>query len=115
MRVANSAEISVLEWRDKLVCSQCGGHHVDMVVTGTERRIGCDTEELADGHAEAPARGDRASLQDGARGQRLGTAQARGVDGPRRAPARTGAAAYPVLSRIKFGEPVGINLHKMSA
>ncbi len=39
-------------------------------------------------------------------------AQARGVDGPRRAPTRTGAAAYPVLSRIKFGEPVGTNLLK---
>jgi hypothetical protein len=32
------AETSVLAWRDKLVCSQCGGRHVDMVVTGTKRR-----------------------------------------------------------------------------
>jgi len=31
------AETSVLEWRDKLVCSRCGGRHVDMVVTGTRR------------------------------------------------------------------------------
>ena len=28
---------SILEWRDKLVCSRCGGRHVDMVVTGTRR------------------------------------------------------------------------------
>jgi len=32
------AETSVLEWRDKLVCSRCGGRHVEMVVSGTERR-----------------------------------------------------------------------------
>jgi hypothetical protein len=32
------AETSVLDWRDRLVCSQCGGRAVDMVVTGTERR-----------------------------------------------------------------------------
>jgi hypothetical protein len=31
------AEISVLEWRDKLVCSRCGGRQIDMVVTGTRR------------------------------------------------------------------------------
>jgi hypothetical protein len=28
----------VLDWRDRLVCSQCGSREVDMVVTGTERR-----------------------------------------------------------------------------
>ena len=32
------AETSILEWREKLVCSQCGGRHADMVVSGTERR-----------------------------------------------------------------------------
>jgi hypothetical protein len=29
---------SVLEWRDRLVCSRCGSRTTDMVVTGTERR-----------------------------------------------------------------------------
>jgi Zn finger protein HypA/HybF involved in hydrogenase expression len=32
------AEITVPEWRDRLFCSRCGSRHVDMVVTGTERR-----------------------------------------------------------------------------
>jgi hypothetical protein len=27
----------VLEWRERLVCSQCGGRQVDMVVTGERR------------------------------------------------------------------------------
>ena len=31
-------ETSVLEWRDKLVCSRCGSREIDMVVSGTERR-----------------------------------------------------------------------------
>jgi hypothetical protein len=31
------AETSVLNWRDRLVCSRCGGHEIDMVVTGTRR------------------------------------------------------------------------------
>jgi hypothetical protein len=31
------AETPVLDWREKLVCSKCGGRHVDMVVTGTKR------------------------------------------------------------------------------
>jgi hypothetical protein len=31
------AETSVLDWREKLVCSKCGGRQVDMVVTGTKR------------------------------------------------------------------------------
>jgi hypothetical protein len=33
------AETTVLDRRDRLICSQCGSRHVDMVVTGTERRI----------------------------------------------------------------------------
>jgi hypothetical protein len=33
------AEMPVLEWRERLVCSQCGGRPVDMVVSGTERRL----------------------------------------------------------------------------
>jgi hypothetical protein len=33
-----SAEMSVPDWRRRLVCSGCGGRHVDFVVTGTERR-----------------------------------------------------------------------------
>jgi hypothetical protein len=32
------AGTSVLEWRERLVCSRCGSRNVDMVVTGTERR-----------------------------------------------------------------------------
>jgi hypothetical protein len=31
-------ETPVPEWRERLVCSCCGSHDVDMVVTGTERR-----------------------------------------------------------------------------
>jgi hypothetical protein len=29
---------SVPDWRERLVCSQCGSRNIDMVVTGTERR-----------------------------------------------------------------------------
>ena len=32
------ADTPVLDWRDRLVCSECGGRQVNMVVTGTERR-----------------------------------------------------------------------------
>jgi hypothetical protein len=32
------AATAVLDWRDRLACSHCGGRHVDMVPTGTERR-----------------------------------------------------------------------------
>jgi len=31
---------TVLDWSERLVCSRCGGRHVDMVVSGTERRSG---------------------------------------------------------------------------
>jgi hypothetical protein len=31
-------ETTVPEWRERLVCSQCGSRNVDMVVTGSERR-----------------------------------------------------------------------------
>jgi hypothetical protein len=31
------AEMPVLEWRERLVCSQCGGRQVDMVVPGERR------------------------------------------------------------------------------
>jgi hypothetical protein len=34
MAARYGAETSVLEWRDRLVCSQCGGREVDMVATG---------------------------------------------------------------------------------
>ena len=33
------AEVTVLDWRDRLVCSKCGSREIDMVVTGTERLI----------------------------------------------------------------------------
>ena len=32
------ADTVLLDWRDRLVCSKCGSHEVDMVVTGTARR-----------------------------------------------------------------------------
>jgi hypothetical protein len=32
------ADTPVLDWRDRLVCSDCRSRAVDMVVTGTERR-----------------------------------------------------------------------------
>jgi hypothetical protein len=31
------AETAVPDWRDRLVCSRCGGREVDMVVTGERR------------------------------------------------------------------------------
>jgi hypothetical protein len=30
-------EINVLEWRERLVCSQCGGREIDFVATGERR------------------------------------------------------------------------------
>jgi hypothetical protein len=30
-------DTSVPDWRERLVCSQCGSRQVDMVVTGTRR------------------------------------------------------------------------------
>ena len=32
------ADTSVLDWRERLVCSRGGGRQADMVVTGTKRR-----------------------------------------------------------------------------
>jgi hypothetical protein len=32
------AGTNVLDWRERLVCSRCGGRQVDMVVSGTKRR-----------------------------------------------------------------------------
>jgi hypothetical protein len=32
------AQMTVPDWRERLVCRQCGGREVDFVVTGTERR-----------------------------------------------------------------------------
>jgi hypothetical protein len=37
MAARYGADTSVLDWRERLVCSQCGGREVDMVVTGTAR------------------------------------------------------------------------------
>ena len=31
------AEMPVLDWRERLVCSKCGSGEIDMVVTGTKR------------------------------------------------------------------------------
>jgi hypothetical protein len=32
------AEMTVPDWRERLICSKCGSREIDMVVTGTERR-----------------------------------------------------------------------------
>jgi hypothetical protein len=32
------AEMTLPEWRERLVCSKCGSREIDMVVTGTNRR-----------------------------------------------------------------------------
>jgi len=37
MAARYGAETSVLDWRDRLICSQCGSRRVDMVVTGKRR------------------------------------------------------------------------------
>jgi hypothetical protein len=31
------ADISVLDWHKRLVCSQCGGREIDFVLTGAQR------------------------------------------------------------------------------
>jgi len=31
------AETPVLDWRERLICSKCGGREIDMVATGTRR------------------------------------------------------------------------------
>jgi len=38
MAARDAVDTSVLDWREKLVCSRCGGRQADMVVTGTKRR-----------------------------------------------------------------------------
>jgi len=30
-------DVSVLDWKERLVCSKCGGRAVDMVLTGSQR------------------------------------------------------------------------------
>jgi hypothetical protein len=37
MATRYGAEMSVLDWRERLVCSQCGSRQADMVVTGKRR------------------------------------------------------------------------------
>lgn len=37
MAARYGATTSVLDWRDRLVCSKCGSHQIDMVVTGERR------------------------------------------------------------------------------
>ena len=32
------ADTSILDWRERLVCSECGSREADFVVTETERR-----------------------------------------------------------------------------
>ena len=45
------AATSVLDWREWLVCSKCGGRDVDMVVTGARRygRLGSNENVREDG------------------------------------------------------------------
>jgi hypothetical protein len=31
-------DTSILDWRERLVCSKCGGLRVVMIITGTKRR-----------------------------------------------------------------------------
>jgi len=38
MAARYGADTPVLDWRERLVCSGCGGRQVDMVGTVTERR-----------------------------------------------------------------------------
>jgi hypothetical protein len=38
MAARYGAETAVIDWHARLVCSGCGGRHVDFVVSGTERR-----------------------------------------------------------------------------
>jgi hypothetical protein len=37
MAARYGADTPVLDWRERRVCSECGGRQADMVVTGTER------------------------------------------------------------------------------
>jgi len=37
MATRYGAETPVLDWRERLVCSQCGGRHVNIVLTETKR------------------------------------------------------------------------------
>jgi hypothetical protein len=37
MAARYGAGTSVLDWRERLVCSCCGGRQINMVVTGTKR------------------------------------------------------------------------------
>jgi hypothetical protein len=39
MAARYGADTSVLDWRDRLMCSRCGSRNIDMVVSGTERRL----------------------------------------------------------------------------
>jgi hypothetical protein len=32
-----AAKVKLLDWRKKLVCSECGSREIDMVVTGDKR------------------------------------------------------------------------------
>jgi hypothetical protein len=36
----HGAEMTLLDWSDRLSCSKCGSRQVDMVVTGARRRSG---------------------------------------------------------------------------
>jgi hypothetical protein len=38
MAARYGADTSVLDWRERLVCSKCGEREADMVVSGTKRR-----------------------------------------------------------------------------
>jgi hypothetical protein len=42
MAALYDADVSVLDWRERLVCSKCGGRQADMFVTGTKRSAGAN-------------------------------------------------------------------------
>jgi hypothetical protein len=37
MAARYGAKTTVIDWRGRLVCSRCGGRHIDMVLSGTKR------------------------------------------------------------------------------
>jgi Zn finger protein HypA/HybF involved in hydrogenase expression len=38
MAARYGAETTVIDWRERLICSGCGSRQIDMVVSGTKRR-----------------------------------------------------------------------------
>jgi hypothetical protein len=77
------AHTTALEWRERLVCSQCQSRKIDMAVSGTERRAGPDN----------PKSGMRAILP-----QHFGTQRPQ-CQWPHRSCQRVRRYPYPSLGR----------------